>query len=494
MRGAEPDPSAQTVAALFVAFVAVWSVYFAIAESQASIHNDMAEAYAWGREFQLGYNQHPPFWAWICGAWFAVFPRAGWAFAILSSLNAAIGVLGSWKLIGRFAAGDKRTAATALLLLTPFYTFLSYKYNANSIFLSIWPWTMYFFVRAIDEGGVRNAILFGIGMALALLSKYYALVLGATCFLAALQHPARARYFRSASPYISIAVAAALCAPHVWWLLTSGAPPVKYLSRVSGRGYGAAAFYAVTAFVGAVAQNAVVFALVAFAALRAPLAESTPVRKRDARFRLLATLALAPLLLSVLAGLALRTKISTNMLIGTFSLMPLLAIEIAGSRGIERLRRLSTRLAIVLSVGALVVSPAIALGKAWFSRDSNDWEPRKELAEAATKFWRETTGSPLAYVGGSFRYDDAVGFYSAERPHVFVRFDYFANQWVTPRALAEKGLLSVCVKTDAECLAATAALATPLAKQTEMRLSHRFWGHEAKPVTFIVTVIPPGAG
>jgi hypothetical protein len=64
---------------------------------------------------------------------------------------------------------------------------------------------------------------------------------------------------------------------------------------------------------------------------------------------------------------------------------------------------------------------------------------------------------------------------------------------VTPRALAEKGLLSVCVKTDAECLAATAGLATPLSTRTEMTLSHRFWGHEAKPVDFIVTVIPPGA-
>src|SRR6204780_60027 len=74
MRGAEPSPSAQTVAALFVAFVAVWSLYFAIAESQASIHNDMTEAYAWGRQFQLGYNQHPPFWAWLCGAWFPFFP------------------------------------------------------------------------------------------------------------------------------------------------------------------------------------------------------------------------------------------------------------------------------------------------------------------------------------------------------------------------------------------------------------------------------------
>ena len=487
-RAAQTGPAPPTIGLLFVAFVAVWSAYFAIAESQASIHNDMAEAYAWGREFRLGYNQHPPFWAWICGAWFTLFPRAGWSFAILSSLNAAFGLLGSWKLIGRFAEGDKRIAATALLTLTPFYTFLSYKYNANSIFLSIWPWTTYFFLRSIDEGGPRDAILFGLGMGLALLSKYYALILGATCFLAALQHPERARYFRSTSPYLSIAVAAALCAPHVWWLLSTGAPPVRYLGRISGRGYGAVAFYAATAFLGALAQNGVVIALVALTALFAPPGESRPT---GARFRVLTTLALAPALLTVLAALALRTKVSTNMMIGTFALVPLLAIEIAGGRGVARLQGLSTRLAVGLSLGALAVSPAVALGKAWFSHDPNDWEPRKELADAATKFWRETTGAPLAYVGGSFRYDDAVAFYSPDRPHVFVRFDYFANQWVTPEALAKQGLLSVCVKTDAECLAATAALAGPLAKRTEMTLSHRFWGHEAKPVDFVVTAIPP---
>jgi 4-amino-4-deoxy-L-arabinose transferase-like glycosyltransferase len=484
---AESEPSTQTVAALFVAYVAVWSLYFAIAESQASIHNDMTEAYAWGRQFQLGYNQHPPFWAWLCGAWFTIFPRAGWAFAILSSLNAAIGLLGSWKLIGRFARGDKRIAATALLLLAPFYTFWFYKYNANSIFLSIWPWTMYFFVRAIDEGGIADAILFGVGMGLALLCKYYALILGATCFLAALQHPGRAGYFRSPSPYVSIAVAAALCTPHIAWLLSSGAPPVRYLSRISGRGYGAVTHYAAIAFFGAIAQHAVVFAVIAFAAFFAP---TTGVPTRS-RFRLLATLALAPLLLTVLAGLALRTKVQVAMLMGTFSLWPLLAIEIAGSRGVERLRWLSCRLAVTVSVGALAASPAITLRRAWFSKDPRDTEPRKEIAEAATRLWLDATGSPLAYVGG-LSYAGAVAFYSTERPHVFVNFDYFANQWVTPRALAENGLLSVCAKTDADCLAATAALATPIAKQTEMTLSHRFWGHEAKPVEFIVTVIPPG--
>src|SRR6201996_4441624 len=182
------------------AFVVVWSLYFVVTEYASSIHNDMAEAYAWGREFQLGYNQHPPFWAWICGVWFLVFPRSNAAFALLSMLNAGLGLLGAWALIGRFAEGDKRVAATALLALTPFYSFLAYKYNANSIFLSIWPWTLYAFVAALRTRGLAASLGFGAMMGLALNSKYYALTLAATCLMAALASEERRRYFLSASP------------------------------------------------------------------------------------------------------------------------------------------------------------------------------------------------------------------------------------------------------------------------------------------------------
>ena len=88
---------------LLAGFVAIWTVYLTITEAPGAIKHDMAEAYAWGQEFQLGYNQHPPFWAWICGLWFSVFPRTGWAFALLSSMNAGIGLWGAWMLIGDFA-------------------------------------------------------------------------------------------------------------------------------------------------------------------------------------------------------------------------------------------------------------------------------------------------------------------------------------------------------------------------------------------------------
>ena len=172
--GREAEPIPFWSVALLAIFVAIWTLYAVVSAAPAAIHNDMAEAYVWGREFQLGYSKHPPFWAWIAGLWFEVFPRDDWAFALLAALNAGLGLYGSWMLIGDFAKGDRRLAATVLLLVTPFYTFLALKYNANSIFLSLWPWTMHFFVRSIDERQLSDAILFGLLMGLASLQIFCA--------------------------------------------------------------------------------------------------------------------------------------------------------------------------------------------------------------------------------------------------------------------------------------------------------------------------------
>jgi 4-amino-4-deoxy-L-arabinose transferase-like glycosyltransferase len=467
------------------AFFVVWSLYFVVTEHASSLHNDIAEAYAWGREFQLGYNQHPPFWAWVCGLWFLVFPRANWAFALLSMLNASLGLLGAWATIGRFVDGDRRTAATAALALTPFYSFLAYKYNANSIFLSLWPWTLYAFIGALRDRGWAASLGFGAMMGLALDSKYYALTLAATCLIAALASSERRRYFRSASPYVSVAVALVLWAPHLYWLATSGAPPIRYLSRVSGRTFAETGFFAASAAIGALLQQVIAVGVVAASGRRG--AERTI---DDENRRLLLILALAPLVLSVVAAFALRTKISSNMLIGVFPLSPLAAIVWWRAEPAQ-IRLWTLRAATVVSLGALLASPLIAVGKAWWGHDPEDWEPRREAAIAATDFWRSVTPAPLRFVAGSFRYDNAAVFYSPEHPSVFVNFDYFGNRWASPEKIAAQGLLTICRKEDSFCLDETAGFMTPAARREEISLAHEVYGHRRKPVDFVFTAIPP---
>ncbi len=144
-----------------------------------------------------------------------------------------------------------------------------------------------------------------------------------------------------------------------------------------------------------------------------------------------------------------------------------------------------------LTLGALAVSPAIALARTYLSSGADGVPPYQEVAAEATNFWHDRTSLPLLYVGGSDWYENAVAFYSPDRPHTFVHFTYARNLWVTPEALAKHGLLSVCVSTDRICLAETAAFVTPETSREEVSLAHAFWGHVAQPVKFVVTAIPP---
>ena len=129
-----------------------------------------------------------------------------------------------------------------LLLLTPFYTFLSYKYNANSIFLSIWPWTLLFLCPLLDRRRVSRLDSVWVCMGFAMMSKYYALILAATCFIAASSHPLRSEYFASASPYISRGhrrrYLRATCLVAVVERCAAGALPLSHLRTRVRRGPG----------------------------------------------------------------------------------------------------------------------------------------------------------------------------------------------------------------------------------------------------------------
>jgi 4-amino-4-deoxy-L-arabinose transferase-like glycosyltransferase len=487
------------LAGCFVAFVVVWSTYAGISDLPVAIHQDMTEAYVWGREFQLGYNQHPPFWAWIAGAWFLFEPRTTWSFDLLAILNAGIGLLGAWWLTGDFTSGNRRIAATALLLLTPFYTFLSLKYNANSIFLSLWPWALHFFVRSIDERKLSDAVWFGVLMAAAMLSKYYAVVLAMSCLLAALLHPERRRYFTSWAPYISLAVGLVLFSPHVWWLFQNDFRSVHYATSLSAThaisksDWIAPARYALNTVAACIGYQVVVLGLILAVSRTGPRAWFAASRARlaEPRFRVLLALAWSPLAFTVLFGLVLHLKISPNMTIGIFSLAPLALIGLIGVRDDTRLARRGVQLAVSLSLVALVASPLVAYGMIRLSKDPRVVLPQMELARDATQVWQHVTGRPLVYVAGEALYPGAIAFYSPDRPHSFIRFDYGRAPWVTPQVLARDGLLAVCETDDAICLAAAGRFSTPQTVRVPLSLSHGFWGYSRAPRAFTLFLTPP---
>ncbi len=480
------SPIAITVCA--IAFVAIWTLYGSITKAGLSVHGDMAEAYVWGREFKLGYNQHPPFWAWIAGVWFLVFPTTNWSFYLLAVVNSAIGLVGCWRLIGLFARDWEQRAAFTLLLLTPFYTFLCYKYNANSIFLSVWPWTLYFLITSIETGRRSQALWFGLLLGAGLMSKYYAVTLDITCLAASAAHPRARDYYRSASPYISIGVCCLLVMPHAIWLLATDAPPVAYIEGRAGIGLLRAIGYCAVFFASVALLHIFVLLLVFADAYVAGGIRF--VRQFFVSNRVLAILALAPVILTAFFGVVFELKISSNMAMGTFPLLPLLAMRAVCTLRPRHLFRRALWLVAVSTAAVLIASPAIA----YFTFNIGDYpgatEPRQELAAFVTRLWHEQAKTQLRHVVGSDPYENAIGFYSADHPAVFTPLDRREALRSTRAALERDGLLAVCVRGDAACEDDVKPFLTPETRKFGTKLTHTFWGHSRAAVAFDIYLVP----
>ncbi len=491
LAAAQSWPASWVAAGGLLLFTFAWTVHGMIAGAGGTLHFDVLEAYAWGKEFQLGYNQHGPFWAWIAGAWFLLFPVANWPFILPQAINSALGLWGAWRLIGLFAQGWTRHAATLLLLATPFYTVLAFKYNANTIFVSLWPWTLFYFVRSLDNMKPRDAALFGVFAAACILSKYYAAILLASCGLSLFFHPNGRKYVLSPLPWLAGAIFAVPVLPHLVWALTNGAPPVAYAMSLTGHSW-AFAFESACRFILDSALNlAGVLAIVALAWWWSKRrAGDTEERLPQARLRFLAVLVLAPLVLTIVAGLGFRLMILAIMVVGIFPLMPLFLLQFAPAVDCRRCFQLAGAVALVMTAGAIPAAPIerAAIG----ARNSKHAvEPLRELAAPATAIWHAETGVPLRYAGGNAHYANAISFYSEDHPSSFIGLSYRASRWVTPEKLKKYGLLIACAHDDAGCLSGAAGFLSGSWKQFSVSVGRTMGASRAREVTFDIFVVPP---
>ena len=148
-----------------------------------------------------------------------VFPLADWSYYVFAMVLATFALWIAWRVSERYLDGEKRVAGLLLLTFIPFFNFHALKYNANTVLIPLWALATWCFLRSFETrnasvGGARGARRRGrhAGEILVDLPARRA-------WLAALADPRRGAYFRSAAPWVTIAVGAIAFAPHVVWLV-----------------------------------------------------------------------------------------------------------------------------------------------------------------------------------------------------------------------------------------------------------------------------------
>lgn len=209
----------------------VWAVVSFMSNGNLDSYHDMLENYAWSQPLLWGTHKHPPFFAWVVGAWFAVFPQTDWAYRLLSYVNVGVGLCGVWALGLRLGLG-RLAAWGALLLLWSFpYTTLAGKFNANSQLLSLWPWTAALLLASWQEKGIRGLSLsmaLGGVAAACMLSKYYSGVFLVGFLVPTFLHAQGRRWLCTPRPYVALLMFAVALSPHVVWMMQHDWAPIGY--------------------------------------------------------------------------------------------------------------------------------------------------------------------------------------------------------------------------------------------------------------------------
>ena len=215
----------------------LWAWMSTVANGNLDSQFDMLENYAWSQSFRWGTHKHPPLFAWVVGAWFAVFPQTDWAYRLLSYANVWVALAGVAALGRRLGLGTLAQWGALLLLWSFPYTTLAGKFNANSQLLPLWPWTAALLLASWRASGWRGgcaSVLLGLLAAACMLGKYYSGVFLAGLLAPVFLHPQGRRWLLTPRPWLALAVFALALWPHLDWVAQHGWATLAYAADQNG--------------------------------------------------------------------------------------------------------------------------------------------------------------------------------------------------------------------------------------------------------------------
>ncbi len=217
--------------AFLVVHIVVWTLLPTLLRDNLPL--DAIEAISWGYEWQFGYLKHPPFSAWLAEGMFRIFPGQ-WSIYFLSQLCVGFALLATWKLAKDFLPINQALMAVLLLESVYYYNFTSIEFNANIALLPLWAWSSLYFWRVTkNPDSLANWLILSVFCALALLAKYYAIMLLASMFLFLIYDKNLRKTLLTPHPYLAAILVLAILSPHISWLINHDFEPFVYAKNRS---------------------------------------------------------------------------------------------------------------------------------------------------------------------------------------------------------------------------------------------------------------------
>lgn len=403
---------------------------------------DSRELMAWGRHFPLVTPDHPPLMAWIGGAVERLFGSSAVSVVAVNQILMAIG-LAYLHAVLRLLVAPPAAALFTLLYGASFYTALgalSFALNADILQLTSWPAVTYHLLRAGQTNRAGHWFGLGVWTAVALLTKYNAVVLLAGLAVAVLATAEFRPVLRRPGLYLAALLAVALVSVHIAAALGRGAAIDYGIARFDVADWPGRLASLGQLVLGDVALLMPGLLLVAGGVWRGFLAPSREPLSGERRFMVIMNITMQMILLGLvgIGGLDYVFRYGAPYaMMAVLALAPLLRLANGWRTWVER--------DLVLLLGGIYLAIALVIGVVYwrFASHSPMQEPTADGARAILADWdRRYACGPAYFIGG--RQDIyGVGLAAGERVDALFYRDIAGAPWFDRDRMIAGGLVVI---------------------------------------------------
>src|SRR6478752_7994652 len=215
----------RALAAILCLHAVVWTALPTLL--YANLPLDLIEALTYGREWQLGYDKLPPLPWWLVEIIHRVIGH-DFAYYLLAQIAIVAALWLIW-LTARPLVGPVGALVSVLIVDGLHYlNFTSAKFNHDVVQLPFWALAGFAFHRALRGGWIGHWLLLGLATGMAFWAKYFVLVLAAPLAVFIVFDDRARKTLATPGPYVAVAAALIIMAPHLVWLVQNDFLPFTY--------------------------------------------------------------------------------------------------------------------------------------------------------------------------------------------------------------------------------------------------------------------------
>jgi 4-amino-4-deoxy-L-arabinose transferase-like glycosyltransferase len=390
----------------------IWTLvpYF----SNKNLPLDVIEALAWGQDFDLGYNKHPPLSAWIPGLLFKIFGNNDWVYYLLSQIFIVISFIFLWKLSSFFLKKKIQILLSVLIIEgIAFYTFETPQFNVNICQIPLWIGTIYFFLKSIKNNKIADWIFLGTFSALGFLTKYiFAYLLISLFFYLIYIFFIRKKI--NFNFLYTVVIFFLITAPHFQWLIRNDFTTIYYALKRGGLNEFNIYNHLLNPFKFLINQISI---LLPFLLLIYFLIKKIKIKLPfdNQKFIFLLFSFILPFFLILITSMVTGSRIRTMWMIPFYSLVGVFFIFLyQDSINLKKLKSFN-----ILLIIFLIISPTLYSLRSIYNDSRTGYEGKK-IALQIEKEWKTISKDEISNVGFSEWYAGNLSYHLSNRPKVFL--------------------------------------------------------------------------